>query len=106
MTMSIGFVLGTLEATPLEFWVAVSPGHVLRLDDVVEVQTHRPDGEGVVRFYGVVDYVRTMYEGGNLTPTLFWSKVAVYLQTYLMLLMSKSPGLNRRNIYLPSLEIP
>ncbi|MBD1806430.1 ATP-binding protein [Microcoleus sp. FACHB-SPT15] len=74
MTMSIGFVLGTLEATPLEFWVAVSPGHVLRLDDVVEVQTHRPDGEGVVRFYGVVDYVRTMYEGAQFDTDTFLVK--------------------------------
>ncbi|MGD2181485.1 ATP-binding protein [Lusitaniella coriacea] len=74
MTTSIGFVLGTQEATPLEFWVAVAPGHVLRLDDVVEVQTHRPDGEGIVRFYGVVDYVRTMYEGARFDTDTFLVK--------------------------------
>ncbi|MEQ8996780.1 MAG: hypothetical protein RID53_09795 [Coleofasciculus sp. B1-GNL1-01] len=74
MTTTIGFVLGTLEATPLEFWVAVSPGHVLRLDDVVEVQTSRPDGAGVVRFYGVVDYVRTMYEGAQFDTDTFLVK--------------------------------
>lgn len=71
---NIGFVLGTLEATPLEFWVAVSPGRVLRLDDVVEVQTHRPDGEGIVRFYGVVDHVRTMYEGAQFDTDTFLVK--------------------------------
>lgn len=67
----IGFVLGTQEATPLEFWVAVSPRQVLRLDDVVEVQTQRPDGKGVVHFYGVVDYVRTRYEGVQFDTDTF-----------------------------------
>ena len=53
MTTPIGYVLGTQEATPLEFWVAVLPGQVLRLDDVISVQTHRPDGGEIVNFYGV-----------------------------------------------------
>lgn len=67
----IGFVLGTQEATPLEFWIAVSPGKVLRLDDVIEVQTNRPDGIGMVRFYGIVDYVRTQYEGTQFDTDTF-----------------------------------
>ncbi|GAB1541216.1 ATP-binding protein [Scytonema sp. NUACC21] len=74
MTTPIGFVLGTQEATPLEFWVAVSPGQVLRLDDVVEVQTYRPDGSGVVKFYGVVDYVRTLHEGTQFDTDTFLAK--------------------------------
>ncbi|MEH2049256.1 ATP-binding protein [Nostoc sp.] len=67
----IGFVLGTKEATPLEFWIAVDAKKVLRLDDVVEVQTQRPDGGGIVRFYGVVDYVRTQYEGAQFDTDTF-----------------------------------
>lgn len=70
----VGFVLGTQEATPLEFWVAISPGEVLRLDDVVEVQTQRPDGSGIVNFYGVVDHVRTMYEGAQFDTDTFLVK--------------------------------
>jgi uncharacterized protein len=68
----IGFVLGTQESTPLEFWVAVSPGQVLRLDDVVEVQTQRPDDlTSIIHFYGVVDYVRTLYEGTQFDTDTF-----------------------------------
>ena len=70
----IGFVLGTQEATPLEFWIAVSPGEVVRLDDVVEVQTQRPDSSGIVSFYGVVDHVRTMYEGTQFDTDTFLVK--------------------------------
>ncbi|MEH2290508.1 ATP-binding protein [Nostoc sp.] len=68
---AIGFVLGTKEATPLEFWIAVDAKKVLRLDDVVEVQTQRPDGGGIVCFYGVVDYVRTQYEGAQFETDTF-----------------------------------
>ena len=69
---SVGFVLGTQESTPLEFWVAVSPEQVLRLDDVIEVQTLRPDDNNcVISFYGVVDYVRTLYEGTQFDTDTF-----------------------------------
>ena len=71
MQESIGYVLGTQEATPLEFWVAVSPGCVLRLDDVLQVQTQRPDGKGAVQFYGIVDFVRTQYEGAQFDTDTF-----------------------------------
>lgn len=71
MNAPIGFILGTQEATPLEFWVAVSPGCVLRLDDVVEVQTRRPDGQGIIRFYGIADRVRTLYEGTQFDTDTF-----------------------------------
>lgn len=71
---NIGYILGTQEATPLEFWVAVLPNHVLRLDDVVEVETHRADGSGIVKFYGVVDYVRTLHEGTQFDTDTFLVK--------------------------------
>lgn len=70
----IGFVLGTQESTPLEFWIAVTPGHVLRLDDVVAVQTQRPDNGNLINFYGVVDYVRTLYEGTQFDTDTFLVK--------------------------------
>lgn len=70
----IGFVLGTQESTPLEFWVAVIPGHVLRLDDVVAVETQRPDNGNLIHFYGIVDYVRTLYEGTQFDTDTFLVK--------------------------------
>lgn len=71
---AIGFVLGTKDATPLEFWVAVAPGQVIRLDDVIQVETARPDGLGDVRFYGVVDHVRTLHEGAQFDTDTFLAK--------------------------------
>ncbi|MCS7172801.1 MAG: ATP-binding protein [Armatimonadetes bacterium] len=57
-----GVVLGTLDATPLEFWIGVQEGGVVQLDDLVVAETRLPDGQRV-RFYGVVDQVRKRYEG-------------------------------------------
>lgn len=73
-TPVIGFVLGTKEATPLEFWIAVAPGQVIRLDDVVQVETDRPDGEGRVSFYGIIDHVRTLHEGAQFDTDTFLAK--------------------------------
>jgi hypothetical protein len=67
----VGHVLGSQEATPLEFWVAVKPGQVLRLDDVVLAATTRPDTQANVTFYGVVDHVRTLYEGTQFDTDTF-----------------------------------
>jgi len=37
VTIPVGRVLGTQDAMPLEFWVAVEEGQYVQLDDVVEV---------------------------------------------------------------------
>ena len=37
MSNVVGRVLGTDDATPLEFWVAVAAGSHLQLDDVVAI---------------------------------------------------------------------
>jgi len=58
----IGMVLGTEDATPVTFWFAVSPGASVQMDDLVAVQTLKPDGQPVL-FYGTVDHVRTRHEG-------------------------------------------
>ncbi|ERN41450.1 hypothetical protein KR51_00020240 [Rubidibacter lacunae KORDI 51-2] len=68
---AIGCVLGTKEATPLEFWVAVADEQVVRLDDVLRVETRKPDGSGSVQFYGVVDRVRTLHEGTEFDTDTF-----------------------------------
>ena len=53
----VGRVLGTADATPLQFWTAVAPGSYLQLDDVVVTERTLPDGVGV-RISGVVTGVR------------------------------------------------
>jgi len=60
--VKVGVVLGSKEATPLEFWVGVEEGRVLRLDDLVVVESSHP-GLGTVRYFGVVDQVMKLYEG-------------------------------------------
>ena len=45
-----GRVLGTEDATPLEFWVGIEEDSYLQLDDVVMVRTQVP-GPGALRTY-------------------------------------------------------
>ncbi|MCY1702484.1 MULTISPECIES: ATP-binding protein [Deinococcus] len=54
--------MGTEDATPTGFWFAVLPGASVQMDDLVAVQTTKPDGQPV-RFFGIVDHVRTRHEG-------------------------------------------
>ena len=49
-TTNIGLVLGSQDATPLEFWVGVREGERLQLDDLVSVDTSIAGA--TVRFYG------------------------------------------------------
>jgi DNA helicase HerA-like ATPase len=65
-----GRVLGTEDATPLEFWVAVSQGSVLQLDDVVALERALPAGE-LLRIYGVVAQVRARHEGAHFDSDVF-----------------------------------
>ena len=43
----VGRVLGTDDATPLEFWVALGLEHHLQLDDVVAVDRELPNGDKI-----------------------------------------------------------
>ena len=60
----VGRVIGTDAAFALEFWVYVDPERYLQLDDVVTVAMELPDGQKV-RIHGVVDTVRSRYEGAR-----------------------------------------
>lgn len=70
-----GRVLGTRDSQPLDFWVAVDEERYLQLDDVVAVQTHLPqplpDAREQVTHYGVVDEVRSAYEGATFHSDVF-----------------------------------
>ncbi|HSD29774.1 MAG TPA: ATP-binding protein, partial [Vicinamibacteria bacterium] len=70
MSESVGRVLGTLDAMPLDFWLGVAEGQYVQLDDVVLVETPLPDGRSV-RLYGVVDIVRARHEGARFDSDVF-----------------------------------
>ncbi|MGH9137872.1 MAG: ATP-binding protein, partial [Acidimicrobiales bacterium] len=66
----VGRVLGTEDATPLEFWVGVGEGAYLQLDDVVALERTLPGGEKV-QVYGVVSQVRARHEGARFDSDVF-----------------------------------
>jgi len=70
MTDPVGRVLGTRDATPLEFWVGVAEGEYLQLDDVVALERVLPTGE-VVRIYGTVGQVVARHEGARFDSDVF-----------------------------------
>ncbi len=70
MTDMVGRVIGTEDATPLEFWVAVAEGEYLQLDDVVALERVLPTGEAV-RVYGMVGQVRARHEGARFDSDVF-----------------------------------
>src|SRR5690349_285371 len=67
---AIGLVLGSQDATPLDFWVGVREGEQLQLDDLVVVKTRANDGSDVA-FYGIVDIVRKRFEGSQFDTDAF-----------------------------------
>ena len=70
MSDVVGRVLGTDDATPLQFWVAVAPGSHLQLDDVVAIDRDLPDGQRI-SLYGVVSQVRARHEGARFDSDVF-----------------------------------
>ncbi len=66
----VGRVIGTDDATPLEFWVAVAEDRFLQLDDVVALE-RTPPGRDAVRIYGVVAQVRARHEGARFDSDVF-----------------------------------
>ena len=70
----VGRVIGTEDAHPLEFWVGVGDGSYLQLDDIVAVDTQVP-GRGDITLYGVVDIVRSKYEGAKFDSDVFRTDV-------------------------------
>ena len=66
----VGLVLGTDDATPLEFWVAIAPGSHLQLDDVVAIDRLMPSGDKI-SLYGIVSHVRARHEGARFDSDVF-----------------------------------
>ena len=67
----IGRVIGTDPATPLEFWVAVSEGCFLQLDDVLVLERKLPGRSQAVRIYGMVADLRARHEGARFDSDVF-----------------------------------
>jgi DNA helicase HerA-like ATPase len=67
---AVGKVLGTQDATPLDFWVAIDADNYLQLDDAVLVETDVP-GAQTLRVSGVVDMVRARHEGSHFDTDVF-----------------------------------
>ncbi|HTL86553.1 MAG TPA: ATP-binding protein [Acidimicrobiia bacterium] len=67
----VGRVLGTEDATPLSFWVALAPEQYLQLDDVVVCERSLPGVDEPVRLSGVVQQVRGRHEGARFDSDVF-----------------------------------
>ena len=65
-----GRVIGTDDATPLEYWVAIADDQFLQLDDVVATDRVLPDGQRV-ELYGMVEQVRARHEGAQFDSDVF-----------------------------------
>ena len=66
----VGRVLGTRDSTPLEFWVGVSEGEFLQLDDVIALERILPTGEPI-HVYGTVGQVIARHEGARFDSDVF-----------------------------------
>ncbi len=67
----VGRVLGTEDATPLAFWVAVAPEQYLQLDDVVVCERRVPGRDESVHLSGIVTQVRARHEGARFDSDVF-----------------------------------
>ena len=77
MSVEIGKVLGTEDAQPLDFWIAVAPEQVVQLDDVIFLNRELPDGRRV-SLYGVVDILRARHEGAHFETDVFLSEQGIF----------------------------
>ena len=67
---SLGLVVGTVPATPLQFSVGLAPGQYAQLDDVVVTRRPLP-GHRDVRIAGVVTNVEAVHEGARFASDVF-----------------------------------
>lgn len=67
---TVGRVIGTEDATPLEYWVGIADDQFLQLDDVVALERTLPDGQRV-ELYGMVEQVRARHEGAQYDSDVF-----------------------------------
>src|SRR4051794_18796859 len=68
--VTVGRVVGTEDATPLSFSLALAPNQYVQLDDVVVCSRDLPSGE-TVTVSGVVDQIRARHEGARFDSDVF-----------------------------------
>src|SRR5258708_28303318 len=60
----MGRVIGTQDATPLEFWVLLERDEQVQMNDAVVVETKAPTPEGgELKLFGIVDIIRARHQG-------------------------------------------
>jgi uncharacterized protein len=59
----MGKVIGTQDATPLEFWVLLQEGEEVQMDEAVVVETNSPNGPR--KMFGIVDIIRARHQGST-----------------------------------------
>ena len=59
----MGRVIGTQDATPLDFWVLLDEHEQVQVDEAVVVETHAPIGP--VKLFGIVDIIRARHQGST-----------------------------------------
>ncbi len=59
----MGRVIGTQDATPLEFWVLLDRGEAVQVDEAVVVETESPVGP--LKLFGIVDIIRAKHQGST-----------------------------------------
>src|SRR5581483_7781222 len=59
----MGRVIGTQDATPLEFWVLLDETEPVQQDEMIVVETNSPVGP--VRLFGMVDIIRSRHQGST-----------------------------------------
>ena len=73
----VGMVLGTEDATPLDFWVAIEPDAVSCSSTTSCSSDTAVPGAGDVRISGVVDMVRARHEGSRFDSDVFLAEQGV-----------------------------
>ncbi|HEV8711223.1 MAG TPA: ATP-binding protein [Candidatus Binatia bacterium] len=60
----MGRVIGTQDATPLEFWVLLDDEEQVQMNDAVVVETKAPTPDGSdLKLFGIVDLIRARHQG-------------------------------------------
>jgi uncharacterized protein len=59
----MGRVIGTQDATPLEFWVWLDSDEQVQVDEAIVVETESPVGP--LKLFGIVDIIRARHQGST-----------------------------------------
>src|SRR5262245_20092941 len=59
----MGRIIGTQDATPLEFWVLLDRGEQVQVDEGIVVETNAPIGP--LKLFGIVDVIRAKHQGST-----------------------------------------